>query len=79
MVSKSKCFATENNPKKPRTQRLALSKPDTNTSGETPVILSKSETLVKGKMSMKKLRFIFDGKELKKYDQLKYIYNDTLP
>ena len=83
MVSTSKCFATENNPKKPRTQRLALSKPDTNTSSETPVILSKSETLVKGKMPMtkpvKKLRFIFDGKELKKYDQLKYIYNDTLP
>uniref|UniRef100_A0A7N2RDB1 Uncharacterized protein n=1 Tax=Quercus lobata TaxID=97700 RepID=A0A7N2RDB1_QUELO len=80
--SKSECLATENNPKKPRTQRLASPKPDTNTNGETPVILSKSETLVKGKMPMtkpvKKLRFIFGGKELKKYGQLKYIYHAFL-
>lgn len=67
--SMSECFATENIPQKPRTRRLASPKPSTNTNGETPVILSRTETLIEGKVSMtkpvKKLRFIFDGKELK--------------
>ena len=48
---------------------MASPKPNTNTNGETPVNLSKTETLIEGKVpitkAIKKLRFIFDGKELK--------------
>ena len=48
---------------------MATPKPDTNANGETPIILSKTETLIEGKVPItkpiKKLHFIFDGKELK--------------
>nr|POF04293.1 hypothetical protein CFP56_16350 [Quercus suber] len=69
MVLNLNFFATENTPKKPRTQHLASPKPNTNNNGETPVNLSKTEILIDGKVpitkAVKKLRFIFDGKELK--------------
>ena len=48
---------------------MASPKPDTNANGETPIILSKTKTLIEGKVPItkpiKKLHFIFDGKELK--------------
>ncbi|KAL4615060.1 hypothetical protein ACB092_07G097100 [Castanea dentata] len=60
-------------PKKPRTQRVALPKPDTQANDETQVVLSKSESLlIEGEVPMtkpavkpKKLRILCNGKLFK--------------
>nr|POF09230.1 hypothetical protein CFP56_18103 [Quercus suber] len=61
-------LAMDTIPKKPRTQRVALPKPDTQANDEAQVVLSKSESLlIEGEPAVKpkKLRILCNGKLFK--------------